>query len=69
MKDKSKAFRHEHLDEMCFRRASKNYALELGPDLCGLGQGSVRGCCKGGDVPPNYRKMGSFLTRWATVRF
>lgn len=63
MKDKSKAFRRDHLDEMRFSlRASKKYALELGPDLCGLGQGSVRDCCKGCDVPSNYRKMGSFST-------
>jgi len=50
-------------------RASKKYALELGTDLCGLGQGPVRGCCKDGEVPPNYIKMESFSARWATVWF
>ena len=72
MKDEStsKSFRHDNLVEIRFSlRASKKYALELGPDLCGLGQGSVRGCCKGGEVPPNYMKMESFSTRCTTVRF
>jgi len=70
MKDESKSFRHDHLDEIRFSlRASKKYASEPGMDLCGLGQESVNGCCKGGEVPPSRMKMKYFSTRWTTVRF
>lgn len=70
LKDKSKSFRRDHLDEIRFSlKASKKYVLEPGLDLCDLGQGSVSGCCKGGEVPPSPMKMESFSTRWTTVRF
>lgn len=70
MKYKSKSFRHDHLDEIRLSlRASKKYVLELGSDLCGLGEGSVSGRCKGVEVPPSSMKLGSFSTRRTTVRF
>jgi hypothetical protein len=69
MKNKNNYFRHAHMDELHFSLwAEKKYALEAGADLCGLGQGSVTGCCRCGEIHPNATKMERFSARWASVR-
>jgi hypothetical protein len=70
LKEKRKAFRYDHLSETRFSwRTSKKFALELGTDFCGLGQGSVRVCCKDGEVSHSYIEIESFSARWVTVWF